>query len=236
MVFFIPFIIRDNIFKLKVTNMKGIIIRGLAGFLAMLLFFHSLRQMSSANALLLVNTSPIFVPIILYMAYSIRTSSIVVFGVLISFIGVGIVLMPSLSTFDIFGVLGILAGFFGAVATVLLRTIGKYNTPNQMMFYYFLFGIIFSIIAMAIEWKSISFNEISILALVGILGLLFQFSLTYSLYLTKVRIVAPIMLTSILFGAVMDWINRSYIPHISLLIGSIVVLVGIVLVIYFLND
>lgn len=236
MLFFIPFLFRDKSFTFKVVNMWGLIIRAFSGFLAMVLFFIALRSMLSVNALLLVNTSPVFVPFILYFLTGQKTSFIVMFGIILSVFGVSIILMPEFGNFNIYAIYGIAAGFFGAVATVLLRTIGKYNSPNQMMFYYFLYGILFSLIMVIIEWVSISVVDLYQLIIIGVFGLFFQFALTYSLYITKVRIVAPIMLTSIIFGSIFDWFFRNSIPNFHLLAGGIILTIGIVVVVYFLKD
>ena len=236
MIFFIPFLFRDKSFTFKVVNMWGLFIRALSGFLAMIFFFQALRSMLSVNALLLVNTSPVFVPFILYFITGEKTSFVVLIGIALSVFGVSIVLTPVFGDFNVYAISGIAAGFFGAIATVLLRTIGKYNSPNQMMFYYFLYGIIFSLLMVIVDWVSISIDDLYQLILIGVFGLLFQFTLTYSLYATKVRIVAPIMLTSIVFGSMFDWLFRNSIPDFHLLVGGIILTIGIIVVIYFLKD
>jgi drug/metabolite transporter (DMT)-like permease len=234
--FLIPFILKDKTFSFKVVNMKGLLLRSIFGFVAMMCFFQTLRSMSAANAMLLINTAPVFVPFVVYAITRVKTNLTVMFGIVISVFGVAIIIKPTSGVFDVVILIGLASGFFASIATVLLRVVGKQNSPNQMMFYYFLYCAIMGLVAGVIYWQPLSVKDFIILTFVGIFGVLYQFGLTYALKFTQVRIVSPIMLSAIVFSGLLDWLFRDDTPKSTFVIGAFVLVVGILWVVIFINS
>ncbi len=229
----LPFVLQDKNFSFRVNNMKGLFARSIFGFIAMMCFFQTLKSMPAANAMLLINTAPIFVPLILYILTKTKTKKSVIFSIFISFIGVGIIIDPSSGVIQPSMIIGLTAGLFASVATVLLRVVGKQNTPNQMMFYYFLFCTLLGLAAGVYYWQPLSGVNWLAMLFVGIFGVLYQFGLTYALKYTQVRIVSPILLTAILYSGVFDWFIRGIMPGMKFSIGALVLIIGIIFVIIF---
>ncbi len=234
-IFLLPFVLKDKNFSFKVVNMRGLLLRSVFGFVAMMCFFQTLRSMSAANAMLLINTAPVFVPFVVYALTRVKTNLTVMFGIIISVLGVAIIIKPTSGVFDAAIIIGLASGFFASLATVLLRVVGKQNTPNQMMFYYFLYCAVMGLIAGVIYWQSLSVVDLVLLGFVGVFGVLYQFGLTYALKYTQVRVVSPIMLSAIVFSGVLDWLFRGVIPGGTFIVGAFILIIGILWVVFFSN-
>ena len=234
-IFLLPFVLKDRSFSFKVVNMRGLLLRSIFGFIAMMCFFQTLRSMSAANAMLLINTAPVFVPFIVYALTRVKTNFTVMFGIIISVLGVAIIIKPTSGILDVAILIGLASGFFASLATVLLRIVGKQNSPNQMMFYYFLYCAVMGLVAGVIYWQPLSIVDLVLLIFVGIFGALYQFGLTYALKYTQVRIVSPIMLSAIVFSGVLDWLFRDVIPRGTFIVGAFMLIIGILWVVFFSN-
>ncbi|WP_212789109.1 EamA family transporter [Francisella halioticida] len=61
-----PFMFLKKDFSFKAKKVHIIFIRSLAGFISMFLFLFALNYLPLANSMLLLNTAPLFTPIIIY--------------------------------------------------------------------------------------------------------------------------------------------------------------------------
>lgn len=143
---------------------------------------------------------------------------------------------PESTSYNIWGyIIGIFSGFFAALATTLLRLVGKENKPEQMMFYFFLFTAILGLIVGVTSIRELTRYEFIIILLVSFTGLMYQFGLTYALKMIEVRIVTSIMLSSVVFAGIIDYLLKGVPVELSFLIGAIVMVLGIISVIRFNN-
>lgn len=79
--------------------------------------------------------------------------------------------------------------------------------------------------------KSFDSRILIYLIAVGIFGAIYQIGLTFALAKAASRIIAPIMFTSIIFGAFADYFVWHHLPDMQKVIGMILVVVGGVLAI-----
>jgi drug/metabolite transporter (DMT)-like permease len=229
-----PFTLLKKGFCFKAKKIHLIFVRACSGFIAMLLFFYALSYLPLANSMLLMNTSPLFTPIIVYFLTGVKTNRYVIFSIVVSFLGFLVIIQPESLNYNLVGyILGLFSGFFAALATVLLRIVGKDNKPEQMMFYFFLFTGLISLGVGLFSIKELSRYQFFIILLISFTGVIYQFSLTYALKLIQVRIVTPIMLSSVVFAGLLDLILNGVYIQTTFLFGSIIMVLGILGVIRF---
>ncbi|ASG67860.1 hypothetical protein fh0823_07970 [Francisella halioticida] len=101
------------------------------------------------------------------------------------------------------------------------------------MFYYFLFTAVLGLTVGISSIKELTSYELIMALLMALTGLIYQFSLTYSLKLIQIRIVSPIMLFSVVFSAIMDWFLKLTPIGLPFIIGAIIMALGIIGVIRF---
>ena len=84
----LPIIFNDREFRFRVNKPLILICRCCVGLIAMSLFFYAIQRVHLANVMLLQNTRPIFVPIIIFLLSGEKTGKNVIFAIIISFIGI----------------------------------------------------------------------------------------------------------------------------------------------------
>jgi drug/metabolite transporter (DMT)-like permease len=231
----IPVVIKDNNFSLKVNKPQLILFRCIAGLTGMTLWFYALKYVPLPNVLLLQNTRPVFVPIILLVFLGVKTRKSVVMGIIISFAGIAVIINPTSNVFQPAAVFALLAGLCAAVAIILLRRFilaNQYRT-KEALFYFFLFSTVVTGTVLPFVWITPSERQIGLLILTGLFGTAYQFFMTASLKYLSVRIVTPMLYLSVIFGGIISYLvwNRSM-PS-GFIIGMIITLAGVVTVVFF---
>jgi len=231
----LPIVLKDKDFSLKVNKPLIILARCIAGLTGMTLFFYVLKYVPLANVLLLQNTRPIFVPIILIIFLGIRTSKSVVLGIIISFIGIAVILNPTSDVFQPIAILALVAGFCAAVAIILLKRFIKANNnrTKEALFYFFSFSTIVTGVILPFVWVTPTLTQILLLILTGLFGTAYQFLMTASLKYISVRIATPMLYFSVIFGGLISWLVWNRAMSLDFFIGMLVTLIGVIVVVYF---
>jgi len=231
----IPIILTDKKFSFKVNKPVILIGRCIAGLTGMTLYFYTLKYVPLANVLLLQNTRPIFVPIILLIFMGIKTGKSVLIGIIISFIGIVFILNPTSNIFQPIAILALLAGFCAAVAIILLRRFIKANQyrTKEALFYFFSFSTIVTGVILPFTWVTPTLRQIILLALTGLFGTAYQFFMTASLKYLSVSVVTPMLYLSVIFGGILSWLIWNRTMPMDFVIGMLITLVGVITVVYF---
>ncbi|MFT3858799.1 MAG: DMT family transporter [Aquabacterium sp.] len=120
--------------------------RGLAGVLALSLWFYCIGHLPLATAVTLNYMSSVWMAVYLLIGQGLfggqRVDRRLVMAIAIGFLGVGLVLHPTLSREQLFaGVLGIGSGMLAAAAYVQVTALGRAGEPEvRVVFYFSLMG------------------------------------------------------------------------------------------------
>ena len=167
------------------------IIRSFLSLMVLYSYFYAVSKIHLATAVLLMSTSPIFVPILAYFVLGHRSPITVWLGVLIAFLGVALVVDPTLNYS--FGLAdgpglasGLLAGFLGGAATIAIWKMSSTETPDRQMIYFTVVSFILSIPLGIYSWKTPKIETFGPIICLGIATTLAQY------YLSKGCQVAPV--------------------------------------------
>jgi drug/metabolite transporter (DMT)-like permease len=233
-VLLLPWIIKNPNFTFKVHKPVRYIIRILAALLALFFVFYAIKFIPLVDALLLNNTSPLFVPLIAWLLTGAKTPAKALFGIVLGFIGIAIILHPGLKIISPASLIALASGLLAALAVVQMRLISKTSQTVQMLFYYFLISTIISGIIAAFQWKlPISFEAWILLSGIGIFGTLYQVFATMAYVTAPVRLVSPLVFLTVIFGGLFDWLIWGNAPSLLTYVGTLLVIIGAIVTIYF---
>jgi len=112
--------------------------RGAAGSLALMCYFFAIGILPLATAVTLNYTSPIFVALVLAIAFGERLRPAVLISVLTGFAGVVLLLRPSLQPEQWLGALaGLSSGMIASLAYVSVRELGRAGEPEVRTVFWF---------------------------------------------------------------------------------------------------
>ena len=173
------------------TQPKLQILRGLTLFIANVLFFYSISIISMAKALTLAFVAPLITtalsPIILGEKVGFRRWS----AVLVGFVGSLIVIRPGFIDFNLASIAALGTGFFYGIYLIITRKLHTSDSPLLTLLLTGVVGLVFGSFMVPVVWINPTFNQWSLLALMGIFACLGHLFLILSLKYADASKLAP---------------------------------------------
>lgn len=223
---------RKNFTELRTTKLKYHIIRGVSGMLAFTFYSIAVTKIPLVNAVLLNNTTPLFIPIITLLWLKINIDEKIWWGISIGFIGIIFILDPTekgfLKTGDL---IGLASGISLAIGYVALRVLSKSDSFIAVVFYYSLIAVILSLPFALIYWSNPPPEIWGCAILSGILFVGYLSLLQYAYTLAEAVKLSPLNFSVIVFTGIFDWLIFDHVPGVMAITGIILVSTGGVLAI-----
>ena len=186
------------------TQPKLQFLRGLILFFANVLFFYSISIISMAKALTLAFVAPLITtalsPFILGEKVGFRRWSAVIIG----FIGSLIVIRPGFIDFNLASIAALGTGCFYGVYLIITRQLHSSDSPLLTLLLTGVVGLVFGSFLVPAVWINPTFNQWSLLALMGIFACLGHLFLILSLKYADASKLAPFgyfeIVTNIILG------------------------------------
>lgn len=217
---------------------KFIWMRAVSGGISAVCFFYTLQNTSTANANLLMGSTPVFVSLFSWWLFKEKVSRREIWG--ISFVVLGDILLhiPSEGGISfLVGAIGLLGALLASIAFLTLRQAAQTYSPNLIIFSFCFVSALaswlmsFSASALpAFAWQAIhGWSTYGIFAAVALSGLLAQLLMTWAFVFERGPIVTTIGRTSLIWGGLFDALFLQFRPHLIEWICYAVVIIGIIL-------
>ena len=210
------------------TQPKLQISRGLTLFFANVLFFYSISVISMAKALTLAFVAPLITtalsPIFLGEKVGFRRW----FAVIVGFVGSLIVIRPGFIEFNLASIAALGTGFFYGIYLIITR---KLHTSDSPLLTLLLTGAVGAVVAsflVPVVWINPTFNQWSLLALMGVFACLGHLFLILSFKYADASKLAPLGYFEIVTNIILGYFFFGDFPHYWTWVGlSIIVCSGI---------
>ena len=224
-----------------------LIFRGVAGTLSLYLFFYNVSHISLGGAFAFQKVSPIFVTLIAFVLFKESIGLRGVCGILIAFVGVLFISQPWASAethtgFDFKNsALGILSGFFAALALTSVRQLRHSYNTEVIAFSFIFIGALMPLCSMIVgefyapkgldfllcEFKMPNLKAWAIIAVMGILGAVYQIHLTKSYGIAKkAGVVAGVSYLDVIFSLILGLFLGDAFPSAMVFAGILGIIFG----------
>jgi drug/metabolite transporter (DMT)-like permease len=218
------------------TQYKGpLIIRSLLGVGEYVLLFIAITSIPLAGATVLQNAGVLFIPFILLFWLKIKISKKLWIPIVIGFVGVFCILKPTSQTLHFGAILAILAGFFMALIMVSLKKMSE-EPSLRVIFYYMLIGSLVLLPYVIITWEPIPWNILGVMALIGVIFAIIQYTFTLSFKFGCPASLAPFSYTYVVFSGLFDWLFWHRVPPLLSWVGIALIIGGGIWVLYLEED
>ncbi len=195
------------------TQPKLQISRGLVLFFANVLFFYSISIISMAKALTLAFVAPLITtalsPIFLGEKVGFRRWSAVIVG----FVGCLIVMRPGFMEFNLASVAALGTGFFYGIYLIITRKLHSSDSPLLTLLLTGVVGAVIGSFLVPVVWINPTFNQWSLLALMGIFACLGHLFLILSLKYADASKLAPFGYFEIVTNVILGYYFFGDFPH-----------------------
>ena len=210
------------------TQPKLQIFRGLTLLFANVLFFYSISVISMAKALTLAFVAPLITtalsPFFLGEKVGFKRWSAVIVG----FIGSLIVIRPGFIEFNLASVAALGTGFFYGIYLIITRKLHRSDSPLLTLLLTGVVGFVVASFLVPVVWINPTFNQWSLLALMGIFACLGHLFLILSLKYADASKLAPLGYFEIVTNITLGYYFFGDFPHYWTWIGlAIIVCSGI---------
>ena len=222
---------------LRTSNILDHTWRGLAGAAAMSLRFFALGVLSFPEVAALGFTTPLILTVLAALILGETVRAFRLTTVALGFMGVLIVLWPTLnmdgarSTLEIIGATAMLgSAALAALAQIFVRRMVATEGTAQIVFYFSLLITVLSLCTLPFGWVKPSFEATAMLITAGVIGGIGQICLTAAYRNAPASVVAPFDYTSILLALALAYFWFSEIPTLWTITGaSVIITSGVVI-------
>jgi len=205
------------------TQPKLQILRGLTLLFANVLFFYSISVISMAKALTLAFVAPLITtalsPFILGEKVGFRRWSAVIVG----FIGSLIVIRPGFIDFNLASIAALGTGFFYGIYLIITRKLHSSDSPLLTLLLTGVVGAVVASFLVPVVWINPTFNQWSLLALMGIFACLGHLFLILSLKYADASKLAPLGYFEIVTNITLGYYFFGDFPHYWTWVGLVII-------------
>ena len=205
------------------TQPKLQFLRGLTLFFANVLFFYSISIISMAKALTLAFVAPLITtalsPFILGEKVGFRRWSAVIVG----FIGSLIVIRPGFIEFNLASIAALGTGFFYGIYLIITRKLHSSDSPLLTLLLTGVVGAVIASFLVPVVWINPTFNQWSLLALMGIFACLGHLFLILSLKYADASKLAPLGYFEIVTNITLGYYFFGDFPHNWTWVGLVII-------------
>lgn len=177
--------------------------RGLSGFAALMLFFYAIGSLPLATAITLNYTSPLFLALFATLILRERPHLPLIFAVVLGFVGVALLLRPTLREEQLVtGLMGLTSGFLSGIAYLNVKQLGQIGEPSfRVVFYFTLLCTVGSGLWMMVHaFHAITPSNFLLLLGLGVTATLAQLAMTHAYREGDTLVVGSLAYSTVVFA------------------------------------
>jgi drug/metabolite transporter (DMT)-like permease len=213
------------------SNVRMHLSRGLSGVASLALYFYAMTKLPMATAITLNYTSPMFLTLITLLWYREPLRPRLIFAILLGFVGVILLLRPTMNESQLpAGLLGLISGCLAAIAYINVKQLSAVGEPDwRVVFYFCVVSTVTSGVLLCFdEFHAITSRGAGILMGIGASATLAQLALTRAYRVGNTLVVGALAYSAVVFASVMGVVFlREMLPFLSWIGIAVIVVAGL---------
>ena len=207
-------------------------IRAIIGTLSLVTTFYAYSLMPMADATALLFTASLFIPVlgVIFLKESVGPYRWA--AVAMGFIGVVIMAHPSGEVYTFGIMVALFAALLHATLQIILRYLGRFESPETISFYFFVIGVFLTALALPFIAVRPTMAEVPLLVGIGLSGAAAQWLLSYAFRNAKVAVVTVFNYSSIVWATLFGWMIWNEWPLPTVITGAAIVIASNILMIW----
>jgi drug/metabolite transporter (DMT)-like permease len=227
---FVPSALRLGPAHMKTERLGLHVFRSLAGSVCQLLFFVAVRSIPLLDSVLLSNSAPLFIPVVIFIWFRKTVQPMVWVSLLIGLAGIMLIIKPGPQMFHSPATLIALAsGIFSALALVATNKLAETEPPVRILFYNFGISTVVLIPCAVWSWKALGLNQWALLVGVGVFYALTQLLIILAYRYASAAQLSPFNYTVVVFSGILGWVLFGSVPDAMAITGTVLICAGGVL-------
>lgn len=201
----VPWLLKNGTSALRTSVLRFHFMRAAVGVTAMSCLFYSWANLPLAQAALLKQTAPFFMPLIALIWLGERISKLARYSIFLGFIGVYAVLNPTEGVINFAVIVAVIGAALGALAKVTIRRMSGTESAQRIVFYFAFFSTLIASIPASLNWVTPSFAHLGWLILLAATSTTAQLLLSKGYSYAPAGQLGPFTYGSVAFAALLGW-------------------------------
>jgi drug/metabolite transporter (DMT)-like permease len=206
--------------------------RAVLGAISLTVTFLAYSLMPLADTTALLFTSSLFIPILAVIILKETVGPYRWSAVAIGFVGVIIMVRPTGDVYTLGILVALCAALLHATLQIILRYLGRYESPETISLYFFMVGTLLTAVAMPFVAVTPTMGEVPLLIGVGFSGAAAQWMLSVAYRHAPAAVVSVFNYTGIIWATLFGWMIWNELPLPAVLTGAAVVIASNLLIIW----
>jgi len=207
-------------------------IRAAVGTLSLVTTFTAYSLMPMADTTALLFTASLFIPILGVIFLKESVGPFRWAAVAMGFVGVVIMAHPSGEVYTLGILVALLATLMHASLQIILRYLGRFESPETISFYFFVIGVFLTALPLPFIAVKPTAAEVPLLIGVGLSGAGAQWLLSVAFRNAKAAVVTVFNYSSIVWATLFGWMIWGEWPMPTVMAGAAVVIASNILMIW----
>jgi drug/metabolite transporter (DMT)-like permease len=207
-------------------------VRAVIGTLSLCTTFAAFSLMPMADTTALMFTSSLFIPVLGVIFLKESVGPYRWLAVVMGFIGVLVMSRPSGEVYALGIMVALAAAMMHAVLQIILRYLGRFESPETISFYFFLVGAVLTALPLPFIAVQPTLREIPLLFGVGLSGAAAQWLLSVAFRNAKAAIVTVFNYSGIVWATLFGWLIWNDWPLPAVMAGAAIVIASNFLMIW----
>jgi drug/metabolite transporter (DMT)-like permease len=209
--------------SLRTRRLGGHALRSIFNLGTMLTFYYALERLPLADSIAIGYAAPLFMTVLSIPLLRERVGWRRWSAVLVGFVGVVVIVQPSVSGISAGALFALAAALLYALTLVTTRQLSTTESSHAILFYYSLFVLVALAGVMPFIWVAPRLEDLWLILFVGIGGSFGQFFLNQAMRYGEVSMLAPLDYSGLVWAALLGFILWGDIPSVWVWTGSAII-------------
>jgi drug/metabolite transporter (DMT)-like permease len=206
--------------------------RAILGSISLVVTFWAFSLMPLADTTALLFASSLFIPVLGVVFLKEFVGPYRWSAVIIGFAGVVIMARPTGDVYVLGISVALCAAFLHATLQIILRYLGRFESPETISFYFFIIGTVVTALALPFVAVTPVTSEIPLLFGVGLSGAAAQWLLSVAYKNAPAAVVTVFNYTSIIWATLFGWMIWNEWPLPAVIAGAAIVIASNILIVW----
>ena len=228
----LPRTLRPGLSNIKSERIALHFFRGAVGVLGFYLFYSALEQIPMVDAMLLRQSAPLTVPLVIWAWNRERIATSAWIPLAVGFAGVLVILRPSPTGLSWWHAAGFISALCLSVSMVATHKLATTEPASRILLYYFVLSLVCVAPFSLGDFGGLRWQEWAAMIYVGI-AIYFTLRLYTRAYaMAPAHAIAPVNYFAVVMAAFWGWLIWGQVPDKGSLMGSALVIIGGLMTIY----
>lgn len=220
----IPWSISERVWFPKTRALKLYTTRAIIGTTTLLLWAWGISLIPLVHVTSINFTAPLFTAALAVFFFREKMSGKNMLALVLGFAGALIIIRPFTDAFQVGSLIILFQAILRASVNLVIKKLTRIESYQSIVFYTTFLAAVLSVPLLALSWQEITTNDLYWLIAMGMISVIYQFSLAHAYSRADLVVLMPFDFTALIFTSIIAYMAFGQILDIWTVIGAIIII------------